>query len=61
MEDTEDCKMDRNRFQQIYSQGKLNVMEIWVDKETSASGENNGHEGAGTYAARYFLCFCFFE
>ena len=32
-----------------------------VDKETSASGENNGHEGAGTYAARYFLCFCFFE
>ena len=21
--------------------------------------ENNGHEGAGTYAARYFFCFCF--
>lgn len=37
MEDTEDCKMDRNRFQQIYSQGKLNVMEIWVDKETGVN------------------------
>ena len=30
-----------------------------VDKETSASREDNGHEGAGTYAARYFFCFCF--
>ena len=37
MEDTEDCKMDRNRFQQIYSQGKPNVMEIWVDKETGVN------------------------
>ena len=28
-------------------------------KETSASRENNGHEGAGTYAARYSLFLLF--
>lgn len=22
------------RFEKIYTQGKLNIMEIWVDKET---------------------------
>ncbi|ECV1057727.1 hypothetical protein F2B63_12080 [Listeria monocytogenes] len=26
-------KMDE-RFENIYTQGKLNIMEIWVDKET---------------------------
>ncbi|EAC3044998.1 hypothetical protein IBL99_001043 [Listeria monocytogenes] len=26
-------KMDE-RFEKIYTQGKLNIMEIWVDKET---------------------------
>jgi len=23
-----------NRFEKVYSQGTMNVMEIWVDKET---------------------------
>ena len=26
-----------DRFEQIYSQGALNVMEIWVDKETGVN------------------------
>lgn len=25
------------RFEKVYSQGKLNVMEIWVDKETGVN------------------------
>lgn len=36
------------RFEKVYSQGKLNTMEIWVDKETGvnyvfhASGYSGG-------------------
>lgn len=36
------------RFEKVYSQGKLNVMEIWVDRETGvnyvfhASGYSGG-------------------
>ena len=26
-----------NRFQKIYSQGKINVIEIWVDTETGVN------------------------
>lgn len=26
-----------DRFEKVYSQGKLNVMEIWVDKETGVN------------------------
>ena len=26
-----------NRFEKIYSQGALNVIEIWVDKETGVN------------------------
>ena len=26
-----------NRFEKVYSQGKLNVVEIWVDKETGVN------------------------
>ena len=26
-----------DRFEKVYSQGSLNVMEIWVDKETGVS------------------------
>ena len=26
--------MDKERFKKLYSQGKFNVMQIWVDKET---------------------------
>jgi len=39
---------DANRFQKIYSQGTMNVTEIWVDKKTGvnyiyhASGHGGG-------------------
>jgi hypothetical protein len=34
----EESKMDKNeRFEKIYSQGKVNTMEIWVDKETGVN------------------------
>ena len=26
-----------NRFEKVYSQGALNVIEIWVDKETGVN------------------------
>jgi len=26
-----------NRFEKVYSQGTMNVMEIWVDKETGVN------------------------
>ena len=28
---------DGNRFEKVYSQGAVNVMEIWVDKETGVN------------------------
>lgn len=39
---------ERDRFEKVYSQGTLNVTEIWVDKETGvnymfhASGYSGG-------------------
>ncbi|EAD8566589.1 hypothetical protein Q9T56_002510 [Listeria monocytogenes] len=27
-------KIMEERFEKVYTQGKLNIMEIWVDKET---------------------------
>ena len=27
----------KERFEKVYSQGKVNVMEIWVDKETGVN------------------------
>ncbi|EAC8234377.1 hypothetical protein ART14_11715 [Listeria monocytogenes] len=27
-------KIIEERFEKVYTQGKLNIMEIWVDKET---------------------------
>ncbi|MDO4207484.1 MAG: DUF6440 family protein [Lachnospiraceae bacterium] len=27
----------KNRFEKVYSQGALNAMEIWVDKETGVN------------------------
>ncbi|EAD7196630.1 hypothetical protein ABZ07_00585 [Listeria monocytogenes] len=27
-------KITEERFEKVYTQGKLNIMEIWVDKET---------------------------
>lgn len=29
--------MGKDRFEKVYSQGKINVMEIWVDKETGVN------------------------
>ena len=29
--------MDNKRFKRTYSQGTMNVMEIWVDKETGVN------------------------
>lgn len=33
----EDYKMGKDRFEKIYSQGAMNVTEIWVDKETGVN------------------------
>ena len=30
-------KMSEKRFEKVYSQGALDVMEIWVDKETGVN------------------------
>lgn len=29
--------MDKERFEKIYTQGKINVTEIWVDKKTGVN------------------------
>lgn len=29
--------MENKRFEKIYSQGTMNIMEIWVDKETGVN------------------------
>jgi len=28
---------EKDRFEKVYSQGEVNVMEIWVDKETGVN------------------------
>lgn len=33
----EDQKMGKDRFEKVFSQGTINVMEIWVDKETGVN------------------------
>lgn len=37
--DLEDFKMgkEKDRFEKVYSQGAVNVMEIWVDRETGVN------------------------
>ena len=37
--DLEDLKMgkEKDRFEKVYSQGAVNVMEIWVDRETGVN------------------------
>ena len=37
-------KMSEKRFEKVYSQGVIDVMEIWVDKET---GVNYLYHAAG--------------
>ena len=41
---------DNDRFEKIYSQGTLNLMEIWVDKETGVQYlfRQSGHAGGLT-------------
>ena len=40
--------MDKERFERVYSQGVMNVTEIWVDKQTGvnyifhAAGQSGG-------------------
>jgi hypothetical protein len=44
-------KMDKNeRFEKIYSQGAVNIMEIWVDNETGVNYvfHVSGHAGGMT-------------
>lgn len=40
--------MDKNeRFEKVYSQGTVNIMEIWVDKETGVNYVFHVHGYAG--------------
>ena len=40
----------KNRFEKVYSQGALNVIEIWVDTETGVNYmfQQNGYAGGLT-------------
>jgi len=42
--------MKENRFEKAYSQGTLNVTQIWVDKETGVNylWHNDGYAGGLT-------------
>ena len=39
--------MSDNRFEKVYSQGVVNVMEIWVDRETGVNYLFHGSGNAG--------------
>lgn len=41
---------DKNRFEKVYSQGALNVIEIWVDTETGVNYmfQQSGYAGGLT-------------
>ena len=41
-----------DRFEKVYSQGTLNVMEIWVDKETGVNYVNSMLRSPGILPAR---------
>ena len=38
---------DNDRFERVYKQGKIDVIEIWVDKETSVNYIFHGSGYAG--------------
>lgn len=42
--------MGKDRFEKVYSQGTINIMEIWVDKETGVNYvfHVNGNAGGMT-------------
>lgn len=39
--------MNDNRFEKVYSQGVVNVVEIWVDRETGVNYLFHGSVNAG--------------
>ena len=39
--------MNDNRFEKVYSQGVVNVVEIWVDRETGVNYLFHGSGSAG--------------
>ena len=41
---------EKDRFEKVYSQGAVNVMEIWVDKETGVNYvfHSSGYAGGMT-------------
>ena len=39
--------MNDNRFEKVYSQGVVNVVEIWVDRETGVNYLFHGSGNAG--------------
>lgn len=39
--------MTDNRFEKVYSQGVVNVVEIWVDRETGVNYLFHGSGNAG--------------
>lgn len=43
--------MGKERFEKVYSQGTLNAMEIWVDKETGVNYlfHHNGNAAGFTH------------
>ena len=44
------CQKKGERFEKIYSQGAVNVLEIWVDKETGVNYiyRQSGYSGGMT-------------
>ena len=40
--------MAEKRFEKVYSQGAIDVMEIWVDKETGVNYHYSGNSGGLT-------------
>ena len=40
---------DDKRFEKVYSQGSMNVMEIWVDKETGVNYVFHASGSAGGF------------
>lgn len=43
-------KMAKDRFERIYQQGKINITEIWVDRETGVNYmfQKSGYSGGLT-------------
>ena len=44
---------EKDRFEKVYSQGAMNVMEIWVDKETGVNYVFHASGYAGGMTPRF--------